>query len=78
MDFTTFRTACKWAKLAFADQDDHTKLKRVCKKIIPQGESWGKCDEAHCTYFGCKGSKVRIFADDKLIATADSVEFVLE
>lgn len=78
MNFERFKTACKWVGMGFTDPDDHTKLDFVCHKKRPPGESWGICNEPHCPYFGRVGREVRIYTEDKLVATAESVRFVLE
>lgn len=78
MDFTTFRTACKWADMAFTIPDDHTKMGFVCRKKRPIGESWSKCGKEHCPYYGCAGREVKVYAGDKTIGTAERIRFVLE
>ena len=77
MEFSTFRTACKYAFYAYDDEYDHTKMSLVCKRIIPRGESWGKCDEAHCPYYGVEIRDGKVYQDGKVVATVESGRIVL-
>lgn len=78
IEFCKFQTACRYASLAYDDPDDHTQLSIVCKKKRTPGESWGKCDEAHCPYFGVEIHNIQIFQNGELVATAESGTIVYE
>ena len=65
MEFNTFQPLCPYSSLAYAYQDDHTRMEMVCNRNDrrPAGHSWSICDEAHCPYFGIRiiGSNVTIY-----------------
>lgn len=43
----------------------------------PEGLSWEKCEKEYCPYFGAKGKNVKTIIDGKVIATAESIKFVM-
>lgn len=53
MNFRTFKNNCKYAEYGLK-QDTVREFELTCRnpKCIPQGSSWGICDEAHCPHFG--------------------------
>lgn len=75
MEFKIFREACKFTRFAY-DTDDHTRLNIVCQRKIPAGESWGKCDESHCPYYGIQIRNIKVFQNEKLIGTAENGKVV--
>lgn len=70
MEFYQFQSACQYSGLAYDDPDDHTRMTVVCHGNVPPGKSWGKCDKAHCPYFGVEIRDVSIYQDGKLIGKA--------
>lgn len=64
MDFETFQSACKWASYGFEEETGLFEL--TCRKpeCIPKGESWGKCGESYCPFFGFKVQD-GVFIDEK-------------
>lgn len=55
MDFNTFQSNCKYA--AYGIKDGYSSVfELTCRRPdrIPQGHSWGVCDEMHCPHFGIK------------------------
>ena len=65
MEFNIFQPLCPFRGLAYAYQDDHTRMEMVCHRDDrrPDGHSWSICDEGHCPYFGIRivGSNVTIY-----------------
>jgi hypothetical protein len=55
MDFKTFQSSCKYAHYGLK-QGTIRDFELTCRKpeCIPQGHSWGICDEIHCPHFGLK------------------------
>ena len=78
MRFSEFSNACKFAGLTFTD-DSHVEIIDICKKPgrIPQGQSWGICDEEHCPYFGIKGRKGTIYIDGQAAGAIENCKIVL-
>lgn len=58
MNFKTFQSNCKYAKYGLKEGTIRV-FELTCRKpeCIPEGCSWGICDEAHCPYFGVKCEK---------------------
>lgn len=79
MKFSKFQSVCKYAHYVYSDPDDHTRMEYVCSKAdqVPVGESWGKCDEPYCPYFGQQISNVMIGANnaENLIATSGRIVY---
>ena len=52
MRFEKFQEACRYFEWAIEDY----KFKETCRnpRNIPQGASWGKCNERYCPYYGIK------------------------
>lgn len=55
MNFKTFQSNCKYAQYGLK-QDTVRDFELTCRKpeCVPQGHSWGICDEGHCPHFGIK------------------------
>jgi len=55
MNFKTFQSNCKYAKYGIKDGYS-SDFELTCRRPdrIPQGHSWGVCDEMHCPHFGIK------------------------
>lgn len=55
MNFKVFQSNCKYAQYGLK-QDTVRDFELTCRKLecVPQGCSWGVCDEAHCPHFGIK------------------------
>lgn len=55
MNFKTFQSNCKYAQYGLK-QDTVREFELTCRKpeCVPQGYSWGVCDERHCPHFGIK------------------------
>ena len=53
MNFKTFQSNCKYAEYGLK-QNTVRDFELTCRKPdrIPQGCSWGICDEMHCPHFG--------------------------
>ena len=77
MEFATFQLLCPYNSLAYVYQDDHTRMKPVCNRSDrrPEGSSWGKCDEAHCPYFGVGivGKNVAIYNNGMELGKCESI-----
>lgn len=54
VDFETFQDTCRYCQWGFDEMTGTYDL--TCRKVIPDGESWGICDETHCPYYGTKAS----------------------
>lgn len=55
MNFKTFQSNCKYAKYGIK-YGYSSVFELTCRRHdrIPQGHSWGVCNEMHCPYFGIK------------------------
>lgn len=53
MDFSIFQNNCKYAKYGLR-KDTVREFELTCRnpECIPEGCSWGVCDEKHCPHFG--------------------------
>lgn len=80
-NFTTFQSQCKNRGDAFVYRDDHTRMKSVCyrRDRIPEGHSWGICDEKHCPFFGVKitGTNCILYGDnDDELCRCKEISFI--
>lgn len=69
MKFKTFQSNCKYAQYGLK-QDTVRDFELTCRKseCVPQGHSWGVCDESHCPHFGIKiDSGVMIDAETRKV-----------
>ena len=58
MNFETFQSMCKYAAYGLKEGYAST-FELTCRnpECVPQGCSWGICDEEHCPHFGIKCKK---------------------
>lgn len=54
IDFETFQGNCRHCRWGFDEMSGTYDL--TCRKVIPEGESWGICDAAHCPYCGTRSN----------------------
>ena len=77
MEFNIFQPLCPYNSLAYAYQDDHTRMEPVCNRDDrrPDGHSWSICDEAHCPYFGTQmiGNNIIIYQENIKIGKAKKI-----
>lgn len=73
MEFYKFQNVCRFMKFGLADGTTDT-FEPTCRRSdrIPQGHSWGKCDEPHCPYYGIKIGSGTLFTDGKKIGKVES------
>lgn len=80
MDFKTFQSSCRYAQYGLKDNTIRD-FELTCRKpeCVPQGHSWGICDEAHCPHFGMKvsGGTMIDAETGKVLLTFDSGRIVL-
>lgn len=78
MDFREFQSACRFMNYGIVEDTTDT-FEPTCRRRdrIPQGASWGKCDEQHCPYFGIKIGPGTIYCEGKEAATFDSGRIVI-
>ena len=78
MEFHIFQSLCPYSSLAYAYQDDHTRMEMVCNRDDrrPAGHSWSICDKAHCPYFGIRivGSNVTIYNNTVELGKCENIE----
>ena len=78
IDFEKFQTVCRFMKFGVVDGTTDT-FEPTCRRTdrIPQGHSWGKCDEPHCPYYGIKIVPGALFMDGKRIGEVESGRIVV-
>ena len=79
IDFKTFRSVCKYMQYG-SDYHGSSDFYPTCRKkeMIPDGESWGICDENCCPYFDKKYNKVRVYIGDKFVGEMDGTRFFMD
>ena len=80
MNFKTFQSNCKYARYGLK-QDTVRDFELTCRKpeCVPQGHSWGVCDESHCPYFGirCKNGVAIDPQTGKALFSLDNCRIVI-
>lgn len=76
MEFIEFWPLCKYQ---CPGTDGSGGYEPTCRRPDrrPPGISWEKCKEEYCPYFGKVGENVKIIIDEKVIATAENIKFVM-
>ncbi len=71
-------TVSQPTNLRWADDTTDT-FEPTCRRSdrIPQGHSWGKCDELHCPYYGIKIGPGALFMDGKKLGEVESGRIVM-
>lgn len=75
MNFNEFQQICKYQR---PGSDGQGGFDYTCRKPDrrPPGESWEKCREDYCPYFGIKIKDAKIFSEGKEIYTAKELTIV--
>lgn len=79
MDFKTFQSNCKYAQYGLKNNSVR-EFELTCRKpeCIPNEQSWGRCNEFCCPYFGIKitGGEMRDERTGEVIMTFNECKLI--
>lgn len=76
--FEKFQAVCRFMQFGVIN-DSTTEFEPTCRRAdrIPEGSSWGVCNEQHCPYFGIVVKTGALYINQKLVMNVKDALLVL-